>query len=513
MPSTHREVEVKFDLDEETALPDLTTLPGVSSASAEQQTLAATYFDTDDLTLAAAGVTVRRRTGGADAGWHLKLPAGAGRLEVQLPLGRATKTAPKQLRSIVFGVVRDRPLVQVAVIRTERYVVRLHDRTGGVLAEVADDRVSAERPSDEDAGVVTMAWREVEVELVEGDERFLKRSTKVLAAAGATRSPSPSKLSRVLGDRLPDQADDAWSVLRKQGAVADVVQRRLLEQVSALHRLDPLVRHDVPGSVHDMRVAVRRIRSAAASYGPFVDRVVTEPLRKELAWLADSLGEVRDVEELRKQLVRMLDTQIAVAERAEPRRWVEHELSLCYARARTHLLSVMVSARYLTLLDGLDNFAREPAWTDAATSPARDALPKRLRRDWRRLSKRVEAAIEDFHGVADVRDRRLHNARKAAKRVRYAAEPLIGVYGRRAKKIVKSQKRIQSLLGHQHDSVVAQQQLRLLAEKFSAAGGNSFVFGVLHAYAERAAVERAEAFVVEWQRVERSASRNSVTQV
>ena len=88
-----------------------------------------------------------------------------------------------------------------------------------------------------------------------------------------------------------------------------------------------------------------------------------------------------------------------------------------------------------------------------AKQPVRDVLPKRVRHDWKRLKSRVDALADEPD--AALRSARLHEVRKAAKRARYAAEPLVGVYGKDAKRFVKAMKRIQSLLGEQHDTVAA----------------------------------------------------------
>src|SRR4029077_20677976 len=140
MTADHREVEDKYDLDESSVLPDLSTLKGVKSVSTVEQQLVPMYVDTRDLALAEAGVVLRRRTGGEDAGWHLKLPMDGARLEIAVPLGRAFRPPPVALRRVVAGLVRDQVLVHVVTIRTDRRVHRLHDKRGDVLAELADDR-------------------------------------------------------------------------------------------------------------------------------------------------------------------------------------------------------------------------------------------------------------------------------------------------------------------------------------------------------------------------------------
>src|SRR3712207_6772036 len=116
MPAVHLEVEKKYVADEGYELPplaDLVLYTGKERATSDghvplaegetaRQRLSAVYFDTEDLRLAAAGLTLRRRTGGDDAGWHLKVPAAPGaRSEVQLPVGRAVRKVPDELQKMV----------------------------------------------------------------------------------------------------------------------------------------------------------------------------------------------------------------------------------------------------------------------------------------------------------------------------------------------------------------------------------------------------------------------------
>ncbi|MFG3023573.1 CYTH domain-containing protein [Streptomyces sp. NPDC048254] len=87
------------------------------------QELDAVYYDTDDLRLASASATLRRRTGGADAGWHLKLPlSGDSREEVQAPL---SDTVPDTLRDLALSRSRGAELRPVVRIRSTRGVRQL----------------------------------------------------------------------------------------------------------------------------------------------------------------------------------------------------------------------------------------------------------------------------------------------------------------------------------------------------------------------------------------------------
>src|ERR1700722_18865512 len=161
----HLEIEQKFDADQDFERPDFTAVTaGVTVAAPVLHHLSATYFDTADGRLQAAKITLRRRTGGSDAGWHLKLPAGRPmsddaplrrgcppRREVHEPLecggtdGAGTPVVPGRLASRVAEVTGGLPLAPIATLVTERTVVTLTSADGTVLAEVADDQVTPRR--------------------------------------------------------------------------------------------------------------------------------------------------------------------------------------------------------------------------------------------------------------------------------------------------------------------------------------------------------------------------------
>jgi CYTH domain-containing protein len=213
--SEHLEIEQKFDVDPGFERPSFAGLAGVTAAGPVLHHLSATYFDTADGSLAAGKITLRRRTGGTDAGWHLKLPASAGaRREVHAPLGPAEREVPAELAARVAEVTGGKPLAPIATLDTERTVVTLHSGDGRVVAEVADDLVTARRlPADggkggEGAdggkggeggeGGTVLRWREVEVEVPVADPALQRAAADVLLAAGARPAGHGSKLARLL---------------------------------------------------------------------------------------------------------------------------------------------------------------------------------------------------------------------------------------------------------------------------------------------------------------------------
>jgi inorganic triphosphatase YgiF len=198
----HLETEQKYDAAADFILPELNGLEGRAKATGRQRYyLSATYFDTEELDLIKNRITLRRRVGGPDEGWHLKLPVRKDtRQEVRTPLSEGDNgNVPARLAAQVKDITAGRPLHPIAILDTERTVVTLTGQAGEPLAEVADDLVTATRLDEPRAQ--PMRWREIEVEAAEGAKvgGLLEAAGQALREAGARRSPSASKLGRLLG--------------------------------------------------------------------------------------------------------------------------------------------------------------------------------------------------------------------------------------------------------------------------------------------------------------------------
>ena len=197
MTGDHLETEQKYDADADFVLPEL---GGRRPAQPKRIYLSATYFDTDDLDLIKHKITLRRRVGGDDEGWHLKLPVRKDtRQELHVPLDEgAAGSVPARLAAQVEDITAGRPLRPIAILDTERTVVPVAGPTGGAQVEVADDRVTAIRLGETDSEPMT--WREIEVEAKSPDAAGLLETVgKALREVGARPSASGSKLARVLG--------------------------------------------------------------------------------------------------------------------------------------------------------------------------------------------------------------------------------------------------------------------------------------------------------------------------
>ena len=444
------ETERKYDVPESFDLPDLTGVGGIAGVDgAEIHDLDATYFDTDDLLLMRNRRTLRRRSGGHDAGWHLKTPGdGSGRTEHRLD-GEGD-TVPEELVSLVRAIVRRHPLAPVARLRTHRVETPLRDADGRTLALVAQDQVRAESAGTESA------WQEIEVELVDGGPAVLDEVERRLFAAGARPAEGPSKVSRALADRL---AAAKGRAAKTKGKVNPVL-RYVREQRDAILAHDPGARRGEPRSVHQMRVATRRLRSTLKTYKGSFD---APELRDELRWLAGVLGAVRDPQVLEEKLLELVEEAgpefTSAAQRV--RSHLEHRIET----GRAELAEALESDRYLDLLDRVDALVDRDAL--ATPDPVR-----RARRVLAKADLKLDAALAS--GVEE----EIHDSRKGFKQARYAVELIAPDHGKPAKRLVKALMELQDGLGSYQDSNVARAVLREL-------GADSFHFGVLYGRQEQ----------------------------
>lgn len=458
----HAEVELKFDVPEGGLCPCFDGLAAVSRVETlPTQNLEAAYFDTPGHDLAANRVTLRRRTGGHDAGWHLKLPAGDARTEIRVPLGSDDDAVPEDLLDVVRAIVRDRPLAPVARIRTVRDITLLHGHDGTALAEFCDDQVSAARMDAAD-GTATdeQHWREWELELVDAGvdnaTDVLRRLANRLLDAGAVPAGHGSKLAKALGKALPQRPEPP----------KDPVHRAVAEQVAKLLEWDRAVRADADDAVHQMRVTIRQIRSLLqASEGEFGltdDATILTELRE----LAAVLGVARDAEVLADRYRDALDALPPELVRGPVRERLVDGAWRRYKSGLNRSLRAMRSPRYFRLLDALDAVVLNPP-----PAPDDEHPPADIASGFTRVRKRAKAAKA---AVGHEHDEALHRIRKAAKRLRYVAAATGD------SKVSARAKTIQSLLGDHQDSVVSRDHLLQEAAAAHAAGEDTFTYGVLY---------------------------------
>ncbi|MET0627644.1 MAG: CYTH and CHAD domain-containing protein [Acidimicrobiia bacterium] len=491
------ERELKFSPGPSFDLPDLDDADaGLHADAATTSKLVASYYDTPDLRLARAGASLRHRN---DEGWMVKLPVSRGegleRHEQLVP--GDTDEPPDEALALVRALSRSAPLQLIARLNTLRRRVIVRDASGAKIAEVDDDEVSVI-----DGVRLAARFRELEVELTEeADEGVATLLGQRLQKAGAGRPDPVPKIVRAIGPRALDAPDlVAPRKLDLASTALEVLSATIASSVARLvdHHPGVLLGDDAE-AVHQARVATRRLRSDLRTFRDVVDPHWSEPLRDELKWLGERLGEVRDADVLLERLEARLDalphadangaTDLLDALRAQR------------ASARDTLLVAMASDRYLSLLDRLvDATHNVPAAPDAADVDDID-LETFVRRPWKKLRRAVDA-LDD-----DPPDAELHEVRIRAKRARYATEAVAPAIGREAKRFAKRVAAVQDTLGEHQDAVVAEEWLRNQLGAGSS-GPMLFVAGELAAI-ERAAARAARSrFPSVWRRARRKRLRD-----
>lgn len=496
----------RYDVDVAVALPPLAQLiggrAGATEIDAVSQRHEVTYFDTADRRLARAALVLRRRIGGDEAGWLVEVPGADGVLPVRYPAGRSAVTVPAAIRRLVWVNTRGEALRPVARVVTQRTTHRLVDAAGEVVVDLVDDKVRGERLNGvPEADVSTAEWRVVEV-----DTEVREWQDAVAAGLrhlGAREADDRTDLARVGDDGVDDwraaEAGGRGQARRAspESPAGEVVLRYVRHQLDQIITNDPLVRLDTPGSVHRMRVATRRLRSALQTFRPVLRAEAVVPVRSELKWLAGELGAARDAEVMRERMLTAVHEEDSHVHLGPLGDTIDTTLAEAYRTAHAGLLRALDSQRYHRLIVALHDLVSDPPLTGKAGRPAREVLPRRAARAFSRLKALIKAA---HHAATPTdRDTQLHEARKAAKKARYAGESMVDFFGKPAARFALAMENVQEELGEHQDSVVMRARIEELAHEESSTAA-TFNYGRLHAHEEQRGELAVERFETAWRK-------------
>lgn len=529
---TFLEVEAKFAVVDAAVVPDLTRLVGVEAiASTRTHRMSAIYYDTQDLRLTRSRITLRRREGGSDDGWHLKLPGDGGRLEIQADLGEPVGglyRVPEEILSHVRTLVRRAELNPIAQVDNERVESILTDAEGSPLAEFCDDHVSAWSLLP---GGSHSSWREWELELAgdtpgtEAGATLVQSATQLFVSAGARVSSSPAKLVMALGDSayqapLPPFLIDAD--IDPDSPAAAVIQALKINR-DKLHEYDPKVRRDEWDSVHQMRVATRELRSHMETFNGILGGEELEHIEAELKLLAGVLGHARDAEVVEERFLSLLDSEDSDVLDETTREHLRNDMGEEYRRAHRRVILTLDSDRYLDLLDSIDQLLADPpvvgAHAHAAAPPEEEPavdleiiddgetvvevskqdttpqpqpqsaeeveaiLSEHLEEAFKKLMKRHRKAVKNWENhelTLHEREDYFHDMRKSAKKLRYAAEAVGAATSLKTKRLYNACKQMQSSLGDFQDAVTSRDRLVQMAEAARRRGEDTFGYGLLY---------------------------------
>lgn len=248
-------------------------------------------------------------------------------------------------------------------------------------------------------------------------------------------------------------------------SAGDVVAASLRHHVADLRRWEAQLRLDHPDAVHHYRVATRRMRSILAAFRSLFEPDAGDEIAVGLRRAAAGISGARDAEAVRdrvEELFRLSPDVDAVLVR-DARARLAHALDRSLDASRQVGLHHLDTPEYDDLVRRLVAFCDLPPWSPAAALPADVTLRPVMREEWDRFRKKAVRPLTSSGGRLE--EPLMHEARKASKRARYAAEELVPVFGSNAAKMAKAAARVQTVLGDYRDSVITQRLLREVGEQ------------------------------------------------
>ena len=243
-------------------------------------------------------------------------------------------------------------------------------------------------------------------------------------------------------------------------------------------------------ALHDLRVELRRVRSALRSWAPWLEGSVRRRHRRRLSRLQRATGEARDAEVGAAQ-VRDLASGLDAAGRAAAQ-WLALHLE---GRARASLSGLAREvlrplARHLARLERrLSTYEMPVARGPLARERFAPVLAARLREHAAALVSALEA-IEGAHDAEGA-----HAARIEGKRLRYLLEPMVGRLPS-AQEALAALKRVQDALGALQDAVALESQV--MAARAQGDPAHAEALGALAHRVAQQRLARAEGVLESW---------------
>lgn len=486
----NRERELKYRVAADFAWPELPGFPEIATAFCAPAPVVSRYFDTAERHLAVANASLRHRD---SDGWTVKLPearsgARLDRLEFQFGAGdqQNADRPPRDALTLLRGILRGTAVEVAAQLRVMRSDARFKPTGADYTLLLVDDRVEIIRSDG-----ANVCYRELEIEL-EGDvpDEALKAIDRALRRAGADASAPQSKYQAALGQQpeplLPPR------VLGDDSSAAELIGEAIAASARRILERDPMLRLNADAqSIHQTRVATRRLRSHLRTFRPLLDPQWIREVEPDLRNFARRLGKVRNLDVLFEGLLERA-AELGSDDREIAERLLE-SLPIRREQEMEPLEFFLSSDTYVSLLDRLIRGSQIPPVPD--DSPAREHVGAIARRPWKRALRAAK------HLGPDSSDAELHKFRILIKRCRYAAEAVAPVAGKAARRWASELTKLQDVLGLHQDACHAQTWLREQMAQLPA--DEAFVAGQLYERERRRAELHRAAWRNVWKRVKR----------
>jgi triphosphatase len=480
-----------------------------ATGRAKSKRLENIYYDTEDQRLRARGLAFRVRKDGRRYCQTLKSNDAGGlaayRGEWQNPLRSSEPDLalmPEGGRAALDGAIDTaelRPLFATRVQRTVRRIATIDQGGGSSVIEAALDLGSIE------ANGASLPIAEVELELLEGSPEALYALALELDALATLRLETRSKSAR--GYALAASAPPAWHKAEPPGLEGDAtvdqaiqaILRNCLQQwcaneAAALDGSDP-------EGVHQMRVALRRLRSAFSLFGRLFDPEQRARLSGEAKSIVSSLGPARDWDVFLSNLLapvsgaRPDDASLArLAEAAQAER----------AKGYAQVRAAIEASFYTRYMLQLGRWIEACGWRAQATERGADWLDRPIVEFAAHLlGKRQRKALKLGREFAQLSAEERHRVRIALKKLRYATEFFQTLYPKKdAKPYLGALKHLQDRLGHLNDVAVAERLVRMLVgedDRSAHGAGLRWGGGLVLGWHARGVAEIEPATVRAWQ--------------
>ncbi len=505
--ATETELKLRIAPDAVAALVRHPAVKAVKRGRAHTSQLTSTYFDTADAALASAGVALRLRRDGRRWLQTVKGPADAktagglsARPEFEWPVA-GPRLDPLRFAATPFRRALGKAERQGLVPRFTTDIRRTTVPLAFPDSTMAHLCIDVGELRTEDGGVPASApVHEIELELEAGDPRRLFELAHALAADIPLVLEPASKAERGYALRAqrssePRRAEDVDLAGECTAGVAfAAIMRSCLAQIEG--NAHGVLASDDPEWIHQMRIGVRRMRACLSLARRSIATERIEPLRAELRWLAQALGNARDLDVFATSTLPAFRDAIARGSGAS----LAPHLARLAARTATRrreargiARAAVSSPRFVRLVLSIAALAASP---DLAGIPADERLSRPARDVARPLLKRRHQALlalgtDLAHAAPEAR----HAARLAAKKLRYAAEFFASIHPRkRTRAYRKALAILQEELGAWNDAAVA---ARVAAE---IAGPQSPAAAALEGWAAARGASRADALEEAWTR-------------